>query len=676
MRKKYSKNNYNSILSRLCMIAVCFTVIYFMTIQIVKAETENVENAPYQYNVGSVSKTFTAIAVMKLVDEGKVDLDEPVETYIPEFEMSDERYHDITVRMLLNHSAGLMGSLYHNGTLFEEDNSETHDRLLEVLRTQKLKADPGSYIVYCNDGFTLAEILVEHVSGMDFSTFMEENICKPLGMENTTTPFLKNKTVSVPTANNYLNGQILVPIESTTEVGSGGVKSTTEDLCRLSTVLMDGENPVLSKESAAQMCKDYYPNSSYLQFSDLDYKTEGLGLDYVKSDIFEKNGIKAVGKGGDLVLQHANLTVLPKEQMSAAVLSSSGSSTFNMLVAQEVLLTALETKGKISAADADSSLNETQQQLLKEGTASIPKEIVTEYAGYYAGSNTVEVSFPNDKTMQIRTTDSDPELTLDLSYTADGFFVGSGAVCIGREFISAGDGHSGVTKVRLTTQDDGKKYLFASAYGQYAGLGMYNNHEAFGQKIEPESMSESVESAWNKRIGKKYYLYNDRFSSVEWLNSGNLTIELCSTEVDGYVHGKGCMGTKKIIDENHAESASIGRDMSTVTIQQNKESELLNIDDGGSMFISEEGMEELPQDLTEYELDGSSPSKWFRLPEELQKKQALIIADGDGAVYVYDKYDQCIYTTFAQNGNGKVLIPLDGKIVFTGEKGASFRIEM
>lgn len=60
------------------------------------------------YGVGSVSKVYTAAAAMSLVQEGRLDLDEPVVTYLPEFTMADARFRDITMRMLLNHSSGLM----------------------------------------------------------------------------------------------------------------------------------------------------------------------------------------------------------------------------------------------------------------------------------------------------------------------------------------------------------------------------------------------------------------------------------------------------------------------------------------------------------------------------------------------------------------------------------------
>ena len=71
----------------------------------------------YVYCVGSVSKIYSTAAVMRLADEGKVMLDAPVTDYIPEFRMVDPRYRDITVRMLMDHTSGLMGSVYAEGQL-------------------------------------------------------------------------------------------------------------------------------------------------------------------------------------------------------------------------------------------------------------------------------------------------------------------------------------------------------------------------------------------------------------------------------------------------------------------------------------------------------------------------------------------------------------------------------
>ena len=106
------------------------------------------------YGIGSISKIYTTVAILQLAQQGDVSLDVPVTRYLPQFRMADPRYRDITVRMLLNHSSGLMGSGLSGAILFDDADDSAVDELLEALSTQRLVADPGAYSVYCNDGFT------------------------------------------------------------------------------------------------------------------------------------------------------------------------------------------------------------------------------------------------------------------------------------------------------------------------------------------------------------------------------------------------------------------------------------------------------------------------------------------------------------------------------------------
>lgn len=81
--------------------------------------------------------------------------------------------------MLLNHSCGLRGTGSPNDSLFEDNDPYAHDTILQTLSDQTLKSDPGAFSVYCNSGFTLAEIQVERVSGMSFTTFIHQNFTDP-----------------------------------------------------------------------------------------------------------------------------------------------------------------------------------------------------------------------------------------------------------------------------------------------------------------------------------------------------------------------------------------------------------------------------------------------------------------------------------------------------------------
>ena len=124
---------------------------------------------------------------MKLVDRGVVDLDTPLVTYLPAFRMAAAGYEKITVRMLLNHSSGVPGTDYRNA-IIDSPVPGYLDQALQTLSMSRLKAPPGYMSVYCNDGFTITEALIEAMSGKSYVQFVQDEILTPLGMANTRYP--------------------------------------------------------------------------------------------------------------------------------------------------------------------------------------------------------------------------------------------------------------------------------------------------------------------------------------------------------------------------------------------------------------------------------------------------------------------------------------------------------
>ena len=136
------------------------------------------------YNVGSVSKIYVTAAVMKLVQQGRISLDEPVCRYLPDWRLADSRYPEITVRMLLNHSSGIPGTNLHDHLPPEEGEELFTGRYRNTpayWRTVKLRARPGSFSGYCNDGFDLAAEVVEAVTGEPYIRWLREQITGPAG---------------------------------------------------------------------------------------------------------------------------------------------------------------------------------------------------------------------------------------------------------------------------------------------------------------------------------------------------------------------------------------------------------------------------------------------------------------------------------------------------------------
>jgi len=132
--------------------------------------------------IASLSKSFTSLAVMQLVEAGKVSLDAPVRIYVTDFKLADPRGRAITVRQLLGHSSGLSDKVFH------EKSGPLPASLSEgvtMLGNARLGAEPGEKVQYHNPNYWLAARLVEVVSGESFPDYLERHVFAPLGMRNT-----------------------------------------------------------------------------------------------------------------------------------------------------------------------------------------------------------------------------------------------------------------------------------------------------------------------------------------------------------------------------------------------------------------------------------------------------------------------------------------------------------
>ena len=232
------------------------------------------------FNIGSVSKVYVATAVMLLVDEGKIDLDAPAVRYLPEFFMADPRYVGITVRMLLNHSSGLPGTVA-AGNIGFQYNAAVHQEMLAVLSRTCLKHDPGAMAIYCNDGFTLAEMIVERVSGQKYIDFLASRIFDPLALSDTGASVgdrtIRHTAAEVVAAYyRPMTGQ-KEPLEAVSHLGSGGLSATAMDLVRFADSFSDAGRHILSEPALREMRKNQ-PSSSpaKLRNPNLAY---GLGWD-------------------------------------------------------------------------------------------------------------------------------------------------------------------------------------------------------------------------------------------------------------------------------------------------------------------------------------------------------------------------------------------------------------
>jgi serine beta-lactamase-like protein LACTB, mitochondrial len=192
----------------------------------------------------SVSKLLTAIATMQLVEQGKLDLDDDVRDYVPEFPDHGER---ITVRDLLCHQSGIVH--YSNGKVIRTKRKykERHPfadavTALDTFKKAPLVAPPGEKFSYTSHGFILLSAVVERAGGEPFAEQVQKRIARPLGL-NTLQP--DYQWIEIPQrVKGYrrLNGEIVDSTDTDVswKLGAGGFISTIEDMARFATAIARG----------------------------------------------------------------------------------------------------------------------------------------------------------------------------------------------------------------------------------------------------------------------------------------------------------------------------------------------------------------------------------------------------------------------------------------------------
>jgi len=593
------------------------------------------------YGIGSVSKMYVTAAVMKLVDEGKVDLDAPVIHYVPDFKMKDERYKSITPRMLLNHSSGLQGSTFSNSFLFKDNDTYAHDNLLRQLSNQHLKADPGAFSVYCNDGFTLAEIMVEKVSGMSFTEFIHQRFTKPLKLNHTITPLDKwedDKRAGL--YNPMYQGQL--PTESVNVIGTGGISSTAEDLVRFSQIFMGQGKGILSDKAVKAMEQEEYKKGMWPGDGDniINY---GLGWDSVKLYPFSEYGIKGLAKGGDTGLQHASLVVLPEQKMAVAVLSSGGSSIINQLMANELLLAALKEKGTIKDIKPNKSFG-------KPIKAKMPQDVAKK-AGYY-GNSFSQFKIEITKTGELILPSNPQEKYV---YTANGSFINE----------------NGTAKLNFVTEKNGRTYMKESTYSSLPGLGQAVVTQYVAEKLEENVLSKETAAAWAKREGVKFYLLNEKFSSMQYFAP--------MMQINGKEGMEGYWESIKITGPNtamHQLQIPVvgGRDTTEARFYTEGGDEYMEM--SGFLYVSESNVKPLDaSQSSKVTLQANGNAKWFTIPQAAAGKTMTVALPENSAFAVYNEEGVCVNFTVV-SGNNKVKLPKNGTVVFAGAPNSEFALTL
>ena len=289
------------------------------------------------FEAGSVSKQFTAAAVLLLAQDGKLSLDDPVRKHVPE--LSDYGV-PLTIRHMLQHTSGLRdwGELASIAGWPRTTRVHTHAHALEIISRQKaLNFPPGSRYSYSNSGYNLAAIIVSRVSGMSFADFSRDRIFMPLRMTRTSwrddhTRIVKDRAIAY--AQTGPRFRTNMPFEDVH--GNGGLLTTVGDLLKWN------ENFVTPKVGGREFLKIQQDPGTFNDGKPQDY---AMGL-----MVRPYKGLPEVSHSGSTAGYRAHLTRFPDQHLSVAVLCnvSSGTATqYAMTVADMYLagsITAVATQ--------------------------------------------------------------------------------------------------------------------------------------------------------------------------------------------------------------------------------------------------------------------------------------------------------------------------------------------
>ena len=582
------------------------------------------------YNIGSISKVYVTAAVMKLVEMGKIDLDAPVVQYLPRFKMADPRYKEITVRMCLCHQSGLPGTHWKNGFTYAWID-HYHEDVYDYFAHSRLKAAPGTYTTYCNDGFTLAEMVAAEVSGMALSDFLRKYILAPIGAFSTCA------SDRLPIGHDHVVMKTAPGMEYLPVVGAGGINSDMMDVCRFGNSFLT--HSVLSAESCAEMAKPHgLPQPPQDTFSHY----LGLGWDRVafESKICDL-GEGVLMKSGGTVQFLSYLIVSPKYNLAAAISGTPDTKADHLTLLCRLITEALKEEG------TDISIPPAAPQ---RDFSPIPADIKEKFAGYYAMPTSLsQVEFEGEKlnVWNITTGEKQPLFT-GLQY------------CEGR-FYSPQGGELGFV------EHNGFKYLFMS-----------NAMKVFVPAMQKIENLRPLTDAWKKRDGRQYYFCDAMPDDIIW----GMSTAICTLKVFPHAEGVMLACLQANPDNGMPMVMPLAVENDNVSRMFLNASASASRDQFAAEFYEKDGTEEMylcgmryrdisynKQPLEAGDVVAEyGKTQIFAIPEG---KQPVVYVPETGRLLLTDADLHIVYDSYA---GGSVPAVSGGYALFTGQTGARFSV--
>lgn len=275
----------------------------------------NIPNQPdTKFRLGSVTKQFTALLIVKLAEEGKLKLDVPITTYLPDY--PKENGDKITIHNLLTHTSGIPN--YTNAPNFFKDkarNPYTPEEFVKTFSSLPLEFKPGEKFNYSNSGYFVLGYIIEKISGKSYEQFLQETIFTPLKMENTgydhSDKIIKNRAAGYEKEGKVLSNAAY--IDMSIPYAAGSLYSTVEDLYLWDQALYT--NKLLSEKSMELLFKPY------IKAWDDSY---GYGWSIEEVANGDKGKVKVIEHGGGINGFNTIISRIPADKNLVVLLNNAG----------------------------------------------------------------------------------------------------------------------------------------------------------------------------------------------------------------------------------------------------------------------------------------------------------------------------------------------------------------
>jgi D-alanyl-D-alanine carboxypeptidase len=339
-------------------------IVYLHAYGDAKLEPRVAAKPEMRYSIGSISKQFTAAAVLLLEEQGKLSLNDTVAKYIPDL----TRANEVTIRQLLSHTSGYQDYWPQDYVMPNMLQPTTAQKILDGWAKKPLDFEPGTKWQYSNTNFVIAGLIVEKVSGMPLLKFLQEKIFSPLGMKSVANTDQEKLGDTDPTG--YMR-YALGPLRPAPKEGKGWLFAAGE-------LAMPAED--LAKWDMSIIEQKLMKPASYREFETETVLKDGLGTRYgLGVDVRSDFGHRMLSHGGEVSGFTAENMVFPDEKVAVAVLTNEDAVGASAEIARGIAPLLLET----SDAETPAKLEQAKKIFdgLQHGT--IDRSLFTDNANFY-----------------------------------------------------------------------------------------------------------------------------------------------------------------------------------------------------------------------------------------------------------------------------------------------------